>query len=110
MALISTFQQSGLSMREFCRQQQISTSTFSCYLRRHSGKQPSARSVTTVAASAKSTTSFLPVEVVADRNPTFSSPMKPTLAIELARGFRIAVERDFDESTLLRLLAVLGQA
>jgi hypothetical protein len=98
-----------LSIREFCRQHPISTSTLACYLRRHASKHPSAATSASVADHAHRKPSFLSVEVVSDRPPTSSSAARSALVIELARGIRIAVECGFDEVTLRRLMAVLGQ-
>ena len=41
-ALLSTFEQSGQSMRDFCRLHQMSVSSFSSLYRRHAGKHSSA--------------------------------------------------------------------
>jgi hypothetical protein len=49
--------------------------------------------------------SFVPVEIVAaqKQEPSSSAP----LVLEFSSGLRLAVEQDFDEPTLRRLVAVL---
>lgn len=102
-SLLTSFEQSGLSLREYCREHQLSTSTLSCAVRRHR-KKPLAR--TAPAATRKAT--LLPVEILP--TPETDSSMATALRIEMPGGYRIAVGRDFEESTLLRLLSVLERS
>jgi hypothetical protein len=108
-ALLSAFEQSGQSMRDYCRQHQISVSNFSGLLRRHAGKHSSARALPAVEHHASATTALLPVEIVEDRRAAAVGVQGSALFVEMPGGIRIAVERDFDGLTLRRLVAVLGQ-
>jgi len=107
--LLSAFEQSGQSMRDYCRQHQISVSNFSGLLRRHAGKHSSARALPAVEHHASATTALLPVEIVEDRRAAAVGVQGSALFVEMPGGIRIAVERDFDGLTLRRLVAVLGQ-
>jgi hypothetical protein len=108
-ALLSVFEQSGQSMRDFCRQHQMPASSFSSQLRRHAGKPSSAAALPTAARRTPVTAAFLPVEIVADRRVAAVAAKSSALFVEMPGGIRIAIERDFDDLTLRRLMAVLGQ-
>ena len=66
-ALLSIFEQSGQSMRDYCRQQQMPVSNFSSLLRRHAVKHSSARALPAAEHHASATTTFIPVEIFEDR-------------------------------------------
>ena len=108
-ALVSTFEQSGQSMRDFCRQQQMTVSSFSSLHRRHAGKRSSGMASSPAAHHAPGAAAFLPVKIV-EKHPVAAVVTKsPSLYVEIAGGIRIAVERDFDGLTLRRLVAALGR-
>ena len=108
-ALLSAFEQSGQSIRDFCRQHQMQVSSFSSLHRRHAGKHSSARSLPTAEHHASATTAFFPVEIVEDRRMSTVAVKSSGLIVEMAGGIRITVERDFDSHTLRRLVAALGK-
>jgi len=110
LELIKSFGQSGQSLREFCRHHEVSKSTMANMLRRH---QPSAsrHEVKPEAPRSKASSdfaAFVPVEIVATA-PEPSSCRSP-LVIELPRGIRVLLDRDFDAMTFERLLAVVSGA
>lgn len=107
--MVSTFEQSGQSMRDFCRQHQISVSSFSSLHRRHAGKHASAPALLAAAHDAPSAAAFLPVKIV-EAHPVAAVVTKSSsLYVEILGGIRIVVERDFDGLTLRRLVAALGK-
>ena len=108
-ALLSAFEQSGQSLREYCRQHQMPVSNFSSLLRRHAGKHSSVRALPAAGHHASATTAFFPVEIVEDRRAAAVAVKSSTLFVEMPGGIRIAVERDFDSPTLRRLVAALGR-
>lgn len=108
-ALVSTFEQSGQTMRDFCRQHRMAVSSFSSLHRRHAGKHSSATVSPAGAHDAPNTASFLPVKIV-EAHPVAAVVAKSSsLYVEMPGGIRIAVERDFDGLTLQRLVAALGK-
>ena len=108
-ALLSAFEQSGQSMRDYCRQHQMSVSHFSSVLRRHAGKHSSARALPAAEHHASATAKFFPVEIVEDRRAAAVAVKSSALFVEMPGGIRIAVEQDFDGLTLRRLVAALGR-
>ena len=121
-ALYADFQQSGLSVGEYCRRHSVSRSSLWAIVARrrmagshgsHHAEQVSAATSAKHASTAKiappaaaSARAFIPVEIV----PTDAHEERSSLHVELPRGARIAVARRFDEDTLLRLIAVLERA
>jgi len=116
--LVSAFKQSGQGLTEFCRQHQIAPSSITRHMRRRSAtNSSSALSASNVRSSSKipqAAASLLAVDLVGSapsqdqhRHPGIQTA---PIMIELPRDIRIAVQRDFDETTLLRLIAVLGKA
>lgn len=108
-ALVSTFERSGQSMRDFCRQHQIPVSSFSSLHRRHAGKRSSAPASSSATPHAPGATAFLPVKIVETHPVAAVVTKSPSLYVEIPGGIRIAVERDFDGLTLRRLVAALGK-
>jgi hypothetical protein len=108
-ALVSTFEQSGQSMRDFCRQHHMPFSSFSSLHRRHTGKHSSAMVSPAAAHDAPSATAFLAVKIVEGPPVPAVVTKGPSLYVEIPGGIRIAVERDFDSLTLRRLVAALGK-
>lgn len=108
-ALITAFEQSGQSMRDFCHQHQMPVSSLSSLLGRRAGKHSSAGALLETEIHTAGTAAFLPVEIVADRRVTEVAVKSSALYVEMPGGVRIAVERHFDDLTLRRLMAVLGQ-
>jgi len=107
--LLSTFEQSGQSMRDFCRLHQMSVSSFSSLYRRHAGKHSSATALPAGAHHASSAAAFLPVKIVEGHPVAAVVTKSSSLYVEIPGGIRIAVERDFDSLTLRRLVAALGK-
>ena len=108
-ALLSTFEQSGQSMHDFCRQHQMPVSRFSSLHRRHAGKHSSAPASPAAAHYGPSATAFLPVKIVEGHPVAAVVTKSSSLYVEMPGGIRIAVERDFDGLTLRRLVAALGK-
>src|ERR1035437_6448322 len=108
-SLITAFEQSGQSMRDFCHQHQTPVSSFSSLLRRRVGKQSSAVASQAAKHRTPSTVAFLPVEIVADRSVTEVAVKSWALYVEMPGGIGIAIERDFDHLTLQRLVPALGK-
>jgi hypothetical protein len=107
--LLSTFERSGQSMRDFCRQHQMSVSSFSSLHRRHADKRSSAKASAAAAQDAPSAAAFLPVKIVEGRPVAAVVTKSSLLYVEIPGGIRIAVDRDFDGLTLRRLVAALGK-
>ena len=107
--MLSTFEQSGQSMRDFCRQHQMSFSSFSSLHRRHVGKHSSAMASPSAAHHARSAAAFLPVKIVESHPVAAVVTKSPSLYVEIPGDIRIAVEPDFDGFTLRRLVATLGK-
>jgi hypothetical protein len=95
-ALSESFVRSGLSLREYSRLHGVAKCSLSAVVnRRHRVAQP----VTPAQPS------FVPVEIVAAQKHEPRSSAR--LVLEFSSGLRLAVEQDFDEPTLRRLVAVL---
>ncbi len=107
--MVSTFEQSGQSMRDFCRQRQLSISSFSSLHRRHAGKRSFGTASPAAAHHAPGAAAFLPVEIVESHPVAAVATKRPSLYVEIPSGIRIAVDRDFDGLTLRRLVAALGK-
>ena len=107
--MLSAFEQSGQSMRDFCREHQMAVSNFSGLLRRHAGKHSSARALPAAEHQRLSHDSVFPVEIVEDLRAAAVAEKSSALFVEMPGGIRIAVERDFDGLTLRRLVAALGR-
>jgi hypothetical protein len=108
-ALLSALEQSGRSMRDYCRQHQMPVSNFSSMLRRHAGRHSSARALPAAEPHVSATAKFFPVEIVEDRRAAAVAVKSSALFVEMPGGIRIAVEQDFDGLTLRRLVAALGR-
>lgn len=117
-ALVKNFQQSGQRLSDFCQQHQIAPSTITRHMHR---LQSSVASTSASPASSPSPSpsphpappQLLPVELVEDvqgRHPRRPASHTSPLVLELSGGHRVVLQHDFDESTLLRLIAVLGKA
>ena len=107
--MLSTFERGGQSMRDFCRQHQMSVSSFSSLHRRHADKRSSAKALSAAAHYAPSAAAFLPVKIVEGHPVAAVVTKSSSLYVEIPGGVRIAVERDFDSHTLRRLVAALGK-
>jgi hypothetical protein len=108
-ALLSTFERSGQSMRDFCRQHQMPFSSFSSLHRRHVGKHSSSMALPATAHDASNSAAFLAVKIVEGHPAAAVVTKSSSLYVEMPDGIRIAVERDFDSHTLRRLVAALGK-
>jgi hypothetical protein len=108
-ALLSNFERSGQSMRDFCRQHQMSVSSFSSLHRRHVGKHSSSMASPATAHDASNTAAFLAVKIVQGHPAAAAVTKTSSLYVEMPDGIRIAVEQDFDGLTLRRLVAALGK-
>ena len=108
-ALLSIFERSGQSMREFCGQHQMSVSSFSSLHRRHADKRSFAPASSSATPHAPSATTFLPVKIVEGHPVAAVVTKSSSLYVEIPGGVRFAVERDFDSHTLRRLVAALGK-
>jgi hypothetical protein len=96
-ALFDSFVQSGMSVGDYCLAHRVPRSSLSAIVNRRRAVLPDS----------SLPSSFVPVEIVAET--VRRQPSSTALAVELADGMRIIVERDFDSATLLRLIATLGQ-
>jgi len=94
--LAAEFETSGLSRREFCRTHGLNVSTLDIYRKR----LRQARSETPGASR------WVAVDV-ASATPAADRAATSGLAVVLAKGRRIEVERGFDTATLEQLLSVL---
>ena len=86
------FESSGLRQNEFCRKHGLALSTLQRQLKKRRLKQGEAKSSRLVAVQ------------VARKAPTSCA-----LAVVLASGRRIEVQRDFNSETLLRVVEVLEE-
>jgi transposase-like protein len=109
LELIKSFVRSGQSLREFCRQHEVSKSTMANMLRRHqtSASQHDLKPVTSRSKASSDFAAFVPVEIVATA-PESSSCLS-SLVVELPRGLRVLLDRDFDAMAFERLLAVVSR-
>ena len=98
-ALFDSFVQSGMSVGDYCLAHRISRSSLSAIVNRRRRR--------TDLPSSPLPSAFVPLEIVADT--VKRQPASAALAVELANGMRITVEQGFDSSTLVRLIAALGQ-
>lgn len=98
-ALFDSFVQSGMSVGDYCLAHRVPRSSLSAIVNRRRRRA--------VLPDSSLPSSFVPVEIVAET--VRRQPSSTALTVELADGMRIIVERDFDSSTLLRLIATLGQ-
>ena len=89
--LIQLWNNSGLSVRDFCARHRITQPSF--YAWRRELQQRDAA------------TAFVPVQVVTDDQPAFSTPIE----ILLAGGRSVRITPGFDPATLRQLLAVLQE-
>jgi hypothetical protein len=135
--LFEAFQQSGMSVGNYCRQHAVSRSSLSGIVARrravetsatHSALRKTSRSSRpavpmlpstthgpTLSLTAKPTATLRTAPRAAGFVPveivsTASLPARSSLRVELPGGVHIAVDVGFEEETLLRLLAVLGRA
>ena len=90
--LIQLWKNSGLSVRAFCARHHITQPSFYAW-RRELQQRDSA-------------TAFVPVRVVTDDQPAFSTPIE----ILLPGGRSVRITPGFDPATLRELLAVLQEA
>ena len=107
--MLSTFEQSGQSKRDFCHQHQLSVSSFSGLHRRHAGKRSSAPASSSATPHVPGVAAFVPVKIVGGRPVAAVATNSSSLYVEIPGGIRSAVERDFDGLTLRRLVAALGK-
>ena len=98
-ALFDSFVQSGMSIGEYCLAHRVPRSSLSAIVNRRRRRA--------VLPTSSLPSSFVLLEIVADT--VIRQPSSAALAVELANGMRIAIERDFDSATLHRLIAALGQ-
>lgn len=109
--LVKRFQQSGQRLSDFCQQHHIAPSTITRHLHRHLSPAVSTSALPAAPSSPSphpAPPQLLPVDLIAavQGRPTVQTcPM----VLELSGGHRVALQPDFDESTLLRLIAVLGK-
>ena len=110
LELITRFEQSGQSLREFCRQHNLSKSTMSNMIKRYQPVRTQRESFPSLSQPhvGNTSTSFVPVDIVpADSQP---SSFQPSLVVELPRGLRVLLDRNFDVITFERLLSVVSEA
>jgi hypothetical protein len=93
--MVRQWRSSGLSIRDFCADREISEPSFYAWRR-------------TIAQRASAATRFVPVQVVAETKPT-SEPSGNGLELVLGTGRVLRVGAGFDEPTLRRLLALLEE-
>jgi hypothetical protein len=110
LELIKSFGQSGQSLREFCRHHEVSKSTLANMLRRHqpSWSQHDLKQATSRSKSSSDFAAFVPVEIVAATQEP--SSCRSSLVVELPRGLRVLLDRDFDAMAFERLLAIVSRA
>ena len=96
--MLQQWRRSGLSVRVFCAQQQVSEANFYAWRR-------------TLAHRDAQAVAFVPVEVVPEPSPAPQPDHRtaPGLELLLPEGRRLRIGPGFDAPTLRRLLAVLGQ-
>jgi hypothetical protein len=86
-AVIAAWRKSGLSMTDYAREHSIGRHRIAWWLKKLEGHM-------------RSDVKLLPVHVV-------ESPRNAPVSIVLRSGLTLRVSRDFDEETLLRVVAVL---
>jgi hypothetical protein len=93
--LVSAYESSGLTQREFCAQEGLALATLSRYRLRGRDRQESGGS------------KWVAVEVSRSQQ---QRPGEPELAVVLTSGLRIEVRSGFDAGTLGQLVRALEQA
>lgn len=109
--LVKRFQQSGQRLSDFCQQHHIAPSTMTRHLHRLQAlsESPSVLHTTQSSPLPQSVSQqLLPVELIADLQGRPAVQTSP-LVLELSSEHRVVLQQDFDESTLLRLISVLGK-
>lgn len=95
--VVRQWRHSGLSIRDFCVQQQLSEASF-YFWRRTIGKRDGQAA------------RFVPVQVVgSEEKPTASDTAGQGLELVLGGGWVLRIGPDFDGPTLQRLLALLAE-
>src|ERR1700694_3688206 len=107
LELIKSFGQSGQSLREFCRHHEVSKSTLANMLRRHQPSQHDLKQATSRSKASSDLAAFVPVEIVAATQEP--SSCRSSLVVELPRGLRVLLDRDFDAMAFERLLAIVSR-
>ena len=88
------WRRSGLTIREFCRQEQLSEGNFYAWR-------------TTIGQRDAEKLAFVPVQVVSEPIPAAPSGESAGLELILGNGRRLRIGRSFDAATLQRLLALI---
>jgi hypothetical protein len=104
--LVRRWEQSGLSVREFCDWQSLSEPSFYGWRRELAGRDPDP--VCREAKAARRVTpaeQFVPVRVLSDEPAAFGSV--PVVEVHLPSGVRLRVPAGFDRRTLADVLAAL---
>jgi transposase-like protein len=99
--LVAEFVDSGMRQSAFCRRRGLSLSTLGRHLRKRRRKRKR--------KSSPGDGQLVAVELASRKSPTEHEP-SCRLALVLAGGRRIEVQRDFDTHTLERLVSVLERA
>jgi transposase len=92
--VLARWQRSGLSVRAFCQQHQLSVPSFYWWRRKLQGRDPDK-------------VNFLPVQVITEEG--VSPTVDGSVEIVLSNGRCLRVRPGFDRATLLRVLDLLDQ-
>src|SRR6266566_7271683 len=96
--LVAEFVNSGMRQSEFCKSRGLSFSTLDRHLKKRRWKRKK--------RSTRADGQLVPVELASRKSPTGHEP-SCGLAVVLAGGRRIEVQRDFDVHTFEQLVSVL---
>jgi hypothetical protein len=105
--LIKRFEQSGQSLSAFCQQHALARASMASMLRRHRGSRAHGQEPSSSQGSSSFPAKFVSVEIVDGGHP---ASCRSSLVVELPRGLRVFLDRDFDAVALERLLAVEAKA
>lgn len=107
LGLIKRFEESGQSLSAFCQQHALTRASMASMLRRHQCSRAHDQEASSSQGSSSFPAKFVSVEIVDTVHP---ASCRSSLVVELPRGLRVFLDRDFDAVALERLLAVAAKA
>ena len=107
VGLIQRFEESGQNLSAFCQEHGLSRASMASMLRRHQGRRVHGQERSSSQGPPGWPAKFVSVEIVDGGHP---ASCRSSLVVELPRGLRVILDRDFDAVALERLLAVVSKA
>ena len=107
VGLIQRFEASGQNLSAFCQEHGLSRASMASMLRRHQGRRVHGQERSSSQGSPGFPAKFVSVEIVDGGH---AASGRSSLVVELPRGLRVILDRDFDAVALERLLSVAAKA